>query len=310
MRYALRLLGRSPVFTVVAILTLARLTALDPGFATETLFTMATPLNRPPYTTDAAKRTAFYTAVLERVKALPGVKEAAFTFVTPFTQIGNTNGFWIEGLPEPPLGSPQDALHRSGTPSYLRLLGPQLLEGRLWDEQDRRDTQPVVVLNETMARHFFPSGGALGRRVRISRDGVWRNVIGVVRDIRERGYEAPLKFGVYVPGAQSVETGLNELMVRTAGDPLLLQNAVRREIQAVDKDQAVVRVRTMEAILDQNVANRRQQTVLLGCFAGLALLLAVVGLLWRAGRIWCRSGGGRLACGWRWGRRGATLWAG
>ncbi len=260
------------------IKTLARLTALDPGFATENLLTMVTPLNRPPYTTDAAKRTAFYTAVLERVKALPGVKEAAFTFVTPFTQIGNTNGFRIEGLPEPPLGSPQDALYRSGTPSYLRMLGPQLLEGRLWDEQDRSDTQAVVVLNETMARHFFPSGGALGRRVKISRDGVWRNVIGVVRDIRERGYETPLKFGVYVPGAQSVETGLNELMVRTAGDPLLLQNAVRREIQAVDKDQPVVRVRTMDAILDQNVANRRQQTVLLGCFAGLALLLAVVGL--------------------------------
>jgi putative ABC transport system permease protein len=260
------------------IKTLVRLTALDPGFNTANLVTMNVPLNRPPYTTDREKPIAFYAAVLDRVRAIPGVEEAAFTYQVPFTSVGNTNGFGIEGLPAPPPGTNRDALYRSGTPAYLRMLGPQLLEGRLFDEQDRRDTQPVVVINETMARQFFAPGAALGRRVRISRDGVFRSVIGVVRDIRERGYETPLKFGVYVPASQMPATTLSDILVRTKSDPLLLTKAFQDAIHSVDKDQPIRRIRTMDAILDASINNRRQQTLLLAAFAALALLLAVIGI--------------------------------
>ncbi|MBI2686889.1 MAG: ABC transporter permease [Acidobacteria bacterium] len=260
------------------IKTLMRLTALDPGFDTANLLTMNVPLNRPPYTQDPEKPIAFYDAVLARIRALPGVEEAAFTYQLPFTSIGNSNGFSIEGLPPPPPGTNQDALYRSGTPAYLRMLRPQLLEGRLFDEQDRRDTQPVVVINETLARQYFASGAALGRRVRISRDGVYRTVIGVVRDLRERGYETPLKFGVYVPASQMPRTTLGDLMIRTRTEPMLLAKAVQDAIHTIDKDQPIRRIRTMDEILDTSIANRRQQTVLLGAFAALALLLAVIGV--------------------------------
>jgi predicted permease len=255
-----------------------RLTALDPGFNTDNLLILNIPLNRPPYTTDPEKPIAFYAAVLDRLRAIPGVEEAAFTYQVPFTSVGNTNGFSIEGLPEPPPGTNRDALYRSGTPAYLRMLRPQLLEGRIFDEQDRRDTQPVVVINETMARQFFAPGTALGRRIKISRDGVFRSVIGVVRDLRERGYETPLKFGVYVPASQMPRTGLNDLMVRTKSDPLLLSKAIQDAIHSVDKDQPIRRIRTMDAILDTSINNRRQQTLLLAAFAALALLLAIIGI--------------------------------
>jgi putative ABC transport system permease protein len=260
------------------IKTLMRLTALDPGFNTDNLLTMNVPLNRPPYTQDPEKPPAFYTAVLDRVRALPGVEDAAFTYTLPFVSIGNTNGFSIEGLPPPPPGTNRDALYRSGTPAYLRMLRPQILEGRIFDEQDRRDTQPVVVINETLARQFFAPGAALGRRVRISRDGVYRSVIGVVRDLRERGYETPLKFGVYVPASQVPGTTLGDLIIRTRTDPMLVAKAAQDAIHAVDKDQPIRRIRTMEAILDTSIANRRQQTLLLAAFAALALLLAVIGI--------------------------------
>jgi len=260
------------------IKTLLRLTALDPGFKTDNLLTMNVPLNRPPYTTDPEKPITFYAAALDRIRAVPGVEEAAFTYQIPFTSIGNTNGFSIEGIPEPPPGTNRDTLYRSGTPAYLRMLRPQLLEGRTFDEQDRRDTLPVVVINETMARQFFAPGTALGRRVRISRDRVYRTVIGVVRDIRERGYATELKFGVYVPASQVSNTTLNSLVVRTKVDPMSLNNAIQNAIHTVDKDQPIRLVQTMDTILDASINNRRQQTLLLAAFAALALLLAVIGI--------------------------------
>jgi len=260
------------------IQTLSRLTSLDPGFDTARLLTMMVPLNRPPYTEDPEKPVAFYAAVLDRVRALPGVEEAAFTYQLPFTSIGNTNGFSIEGIPDPPPGTNRDTLFRSGTPSYLRMLRPVLLEGRIFDEQDKRDTQPVIVINETMAREFFGTGSALGRRVRTSRDGVFRTVIGVVRDLRERGYETPLKFGVYVPASQVPRVSLPSLVVRTKIDPMQASGAVLEAIRAIDKDQPVRLIRTMDEILDRSMANRKQQTGLLAVFAGLAVMLAVIGI--------------------------------
>jgi putative ABC transport system permease protein len=157
----------------------------------------------------------------------------------------------------------------------------RLVEGRLPTARDNNSAPAVVVLNETMARHYWPHETALGHRITMSaRTPVWRTVIGVVKDVRERGYELDMKPGVYIPYPQFTETWAQpeNIIVRTKGDPAAVAGAVRRVIASVDAEQPVAAVRTMDDILDLDVDDRTQQMTLLAAFAGLALLLASIGL--------------------------------
>jgi predicted permease len=208
---------------------------------------------------------------------LPGVEGAAYVSTLPFASIGNTTGYEIEGRVSQP---GQDSLYRVGTVDYLKTLGVQLVDGRLPDERDGRDTPPIAVINETMARLHWPNESAIGRRVRYGGERApWRTIIGVVRDVRERGYELDMKPGAYVLYSQVLTSWTPEsLVIRTAGDPTALAPAVRRVIAAVDPEQPVSAVRPMDEILALNVRDRTGQTVLLAAFAGLALLLASIGL--------------------------------
>jgi putative ABC transport system permease protein len=156
----------------------------------------------------------------------------------------------------------------------------QLVEGRLPDERDGRDAPPVVVVNETFARLHWPDGSPIGRRVGFGgADTPWRTIIGVVKDVRERGYELEMKPGAYATYAQVLTSWVPEtLVVRTRGNPTELAPAIRRVIGAVDPEQPVSAVRTMEDILSLDIVDRTGQTMLLGACAGLALLLACLGL--------------------------------
>jgi predicted permease len=207
---------------------------------------------------------------------LPGVEHAGYVSNLPFLTTGNTTGYQIEG------GEPiaQDALYRVATPGYLQTLGVELVEGRLPDERDTQESMPVVVINATLARLHWPDGGAIGRRVRFGGTAApFRTVIGVVRDVRERGYQPEMKPGAYVLYSQAVAGFIPEfLVVRTARDPLTFAPAVRRVIGETDAEQPVSTIRTMEQILDASVVDRSSQTRLLAAFAGLALLLACIGL--------------------------------
>jgi predicted permease len=195
----------------------------------------------------------------------------------PFQSIGNTNSYRIEGR-EPVQG--QDSLFRAATADYLKTLDVELIAGRFFDERDSRDVAPVVVINETFARLNFPGESPLGHRVSYgAADAPYRTIVGVVKDVRERGYEPDMKAGTYSPYAQWVEAWFPEwLAVRTSGDPTALVPAVRRVISEIDPDQPISTVQTMDEILDLNVIDRTQQTTLVGAFAGLALLLASLGL--------------------------------
>ena len=261
------------------IQTLMKLRSIDPGFRTEKLLTMETVLPRPKYA-DGAKRQAYYDAVLERVHALPGVRNAAFTSLLPFTQKGNTTSFHIEGQPHE---DAQDCLLREGTRDYLATLEVHLLEGRLFGSEDRANSQGVVIVNETFKNYGWPNVSALGKRLQINATGPqapWYTVVGVVRDVRERGLDTGMKPGVYmlvdqVPNLWGVPS---VLAMRTAGDPLGLIGAARQAIWAVDREQPINDIRTMDDILDLEVANRRQQMNLLAGFAMLALVLASLGI--------------------------------
>ena len=259
--------------------TLANLRAIDIGFRAGHLLTMRTTLPPAAYA-ESSKRLGFYDRVVERVKALPGVETAAYGSTLPFLSIGNTSSYTVEGRTPAP-GDPGDALYRVGTNDYLRTLGVQLVEGRLPDARDGRDAPKVAVLNETFARRYWPHQSALGHRVNFSSpDAPWRTIIGVVKDVHERGYELAMKPGVYVPFAQDLDTWAlpENLVVRTSGDPLALAGAVRQIIADVDPQQPIAAVRTMDDIIDLGVADRQQQMTLLAVFAGLALLLASIGL--------------------------------
>jgi predicted permease len=257
--------------------TLLNLRRIDVGFRPERLLTLRTALPLPKYG-NPDNRLAFYDGVLAGVRALPEVESAAYVSTLPFLSIGNTTGYRVEGI-VPEQG--QDALYRVATADYLRTLGVELVDGRLPDDRDGRNAPLTVVINETFARLYWTGKSAVGRRVSFGgEDAPWRTVIGVVKDVRERGYELEMKPGAYVTYAQVLTSWTPEsLVVRTrtakAAD---LAPAVRRVIAQVDPEQPVSAVRTMEEVISLNVLDRTGQTTLLGAFAGLALLLACLGL--------------------------------
>jgi predicted permease len=257
--------------------TLANLRAIDVGFRSDNLLTLRTSLPRPRYA-EAAKRLDFYDRVIAGIRALPGVESAAFGSTLPFQSAGNTRLFAIEGETLKP-GAVPDGLYRVGSGDYLKTMGVQAVEGRLFDERDGRDAPRVVVVNETLAKHFVEGPSALGRQLRFGPPGQpLYTIVGVVKDVKERGYELAMKPGVYVPVPQIPETAADYLIVRTRRDPLSLSTAVQRVIGAVDPNQPISDVKTMDTIVDLTVADRQQQTILLAAFAGLALLLASLGL--------------------------------
>jgi putative ABC transport system permease protein len=258
------------------IRSLANLRGIDVGFRVDHLLTLRTTLPAPKYA-DPLDRLAFYERVVARARALPGVESAAYVSTLPFESIGNTSSYVIEGgVPAPG----QDALYRVGTADYLKTIGAELVEGRLPDERDGRDAPKIVVINQTLAKLHWPNESPVGRRVNFGAPTApWRTVIGVVKDVRERGYALEMKPGAYVPYAQVLTAWLPQsLVVRTKGDPAAIAPAVRRVIAEVDPEQPVSAVHSMEEIVDLNVVDRTGQTVLLGAFAGLALLLACLGL--------------------------------
>jgi putative ABC transport system permease protein len=265
--------------TGLMIRTLVNLRAIDLGFEPDRLLTMRTTLPRPKYA-EGPKRVDFYERVVAGVKALPGVERAAFGSNLPFTSGGNTTWFKIEGQAITP-DRINDALYRGVTTDYLSTLGVHLAEGRLIDERDGAGAPRVVVINETLARQFFPGESAIGHRMQFSiESNPFHTIVGVVRDVRERGYEASLKPGVYFSTAQAPEAWAvpEYLVIRARRDSTALADSVRRVIAAVDPAQPVAAVRSMNDILDLEVADRRQQMVLLGAFATLALVLASLGL--------------------------------
>jgi predicted permease len=267
------------VATGLMIRTIVNLHAIDVGFRPERLLTLRTTLPRPRYE-DPQKRLTFYERVLARVQTLPGVERAAYASMLPSTSQGNTSWFGIEGRAPTP-DRINDALFRAATADYLKTLGVKLVEGRLIDERDGAGSPRVVVINETLARQFFPNESPLGHRMQFSnRERPFHTIVGVVRDVRERGYQASLKAGVYLSIAQAAEVWAvpEYLIIRTGDRARDLAESVRRIIAAVDPAQPIGAVRWMEEILDLEVADRHQQMVLLGAFAALALVLASLGL--------------------------------
>jgi predicted permease len=257
--------------------TMANLRSIELGFRPDHLLTLRTTLPQPKYS-ESSTRLAFYDRVLGEVAALPGVEGAAYGTTLPFQSVGNTMGFGIEGRVLD-ASDPRDALSRVGTPDYLRALGVTLVEGRLLDARDANGAPLSVVVNETMARMYWPRETALGHRLWLGDPNrPFYTIVGVVKDVHERGYQPAMKPAVYMTAAHRSGTSPEWLIVRMKGDPLDIAEPVRRIVARIDPDQPVSAVRPMLDIVDLDVADRQQQMILLGAFAMLALLLASIGL--------------------------------
>jgi putative ABC transport system permease protein len=259
--------------------TVWNLRKIDLGFRADHLLTMGVPLPSTKYDTDDKKRN-FFVATVEGVRALPGVRGAGFGSDAPFTSEGDTNGYSVEGAPLLLPGEVNDALYREVTPGYLETMGATLLEGRLLEDADREQGSLVVVVNEFFAKRHWPGQTAIGKRIRFGDEKEpWRTVAGVVKDIRERGLLLGMKPAVYVPVTQAKDpAGYAFLVVRTEESPASMVKAVEGVIWSIDAQQPVTQVRTMDDLLEQNVADRTRPMILLGVFAGLALVLACIGI--------------------------------
>jgi putative ABC transport system permease protein len=253
---------------------------LDPGYRAENLLTakIMLPENKYP---DTAKRVAFFQELLRRVEALPGVESAAAGSNLPLTYHGDSMPIGVEGIPDPPPGQTPDVIYRTVSPGYFNTMGIRIVQGRDFTPQDRLESVRVAVISEKTARHYWPGESPIGKRLKpgsTTAQGPWREVVGVVENVRQNDFAADPKMQMYFSYEQVVSLTPNALVVRTKVDPLSLATAVRDAVWAIDKDQPVSNIRSMEEIVSTAVARQRFSTMLLGIFAALALVLAAVGI--------------------------------
>jgi putative ABC transport system permease protein len=236
---------------------------------------------------DPPKRNAFYDQTLERVKSLPGVVSAGYTMSVPLDWKGGTSGFWIEGRAVEQAvsqGLSYDANHRQVSAAYLQTMGIPLRRGRYFGETDNEKSMPAAIINETMARQYWPGEDAVGKRFKLGDPDSplpWVTVVGVVADVRQMGMDAAVKAEMYLPYRQMTTHSFfapRDLVIRASVDPMSVVASARREIHAVDPDQPVSNIRTMEGVLDQEIGQRRLGMTLVAVFAGLAILLASLGI--------------------------------
>jgi putative ABC transport system permease protein len=260
--------------------TMYKIANVDPGFRTDHLLTMRLDLAGPKYANNLTQQQAFWSAVLTNVKALPGVESAAFTLSLPIggSQWGSV--FTVGDQPVPERSQIPIGAFNPVSPEYFQTMGIRLLRGRLFTDADGRQSPEVVVINETMARHFWPNENPIGKRVKQAwpeSTTPWREVIGVVADIKLNGVIETTPLHIYLPLAQSDSTGMF-LAVRTRAEPQTLTASVQAAVHAVDSQIPLYQVRTMDEQLGRAVVSQRVAMILLSAFAVVALLLAAVGI--------------------------------
>ena len=251
-----------------------RLQVVDPGFDPTNTLTMRLFLPESKYG-EPGRAAAFLDQVLERVAGLPGVTAAGTTTHLPLRGGGDTY-FKIEGRPFEDPNKQVTALNPGISNNYLSAMGIRLVKGRHFTDQETKEPQKTVIINEAFARTYFSGEDPLGKRLIIDLgESATCEIIGVTRDIKQFSLQSQSAPTMYLP---TLEVGRANLVVRTSGDPLSMTSAVRSAVQSVDKDQPIANVSSMEQILSSSVAEPRFRTLLLSVFAGLALVLAGVGI--------------------------------
>jgi putative ABC transport system permease protein len=264
------------------------LQAINPGFNQRHLLSMVVDVTSSR-AGEPDQRAFFYQQLLEQVRALPGVRSASAINHLPLAGDLWTRGFLIEGRPVPRPGEAPSAVYRVVLPGYFKTMDIPLLRGRGFNDSDNLSSQPVVVVNEELAKHFWPGDNPIGKRIALI-DSLphahWLTVIGVTRNAKEGDWAATPWQEAYLPYLQATDylEGTSShysyltLVVRTSGDPASLAPTIKRKIWARDKSITVSQVQTMEQVVTDATAQPRFYLLMLGTFAAFALTLAAIGI--------------------------------
>jgi putative ABC transport system permease protein len=262
------------------IKSFVRLQEVDPGFHPERILTMDLVLPAVKYKEDA-QALGFFDQLQGRVRNLPGVESVAAITALPLSGGGAVESFEIEGRPSSSMPSDMsvDAEFRVITPAYFATMGIPFIKGEGFTERQTKDAPSVIVVNETFARRFFPGEEAIGKRINTGDPSrqPWRTIIGIVKDVRHEGLDVEPYPQMYTPLAQTPRRAMT-LVVRTSGDPLGLVPTIRSELAAIDRDQPLYNLRTMEQVMASSIARQRFNMLLIAIFASLGLVLASVGI--------------------------------
>jgi putative ABC transport system permease protein len=256
--------------------SLVKLQNVNPGFTPPGVLTASIDLPASKYP-KPEQQAAFYLQLFERLEAMPGVSSAGLTSLLPLTGGNQGMPMVIEGRP---VSSPADApvlYFRNVNEKYFQAMQIPLRKGRLFHSQDKPGAPRVVIVNETLARRFWPNQDPIGKRIGSGAPQDWMTVIGVVGDVRHMTLAQEPDAEVFFPFAQNPRPDM-KLVVRTSSGPLRFAPVLRQAVREVDRDQPVSRLASMEQIFSGSVSTKRFSATLLGIFAVLALVLAVVGI--------------------------------
>lgn len=265
--------------------TLWALAHVPLGFNPEGVMTLRTSLPvsaNTPYRSFPA-RSDFYRRVLEKVTTVPGVISAGYTTFLPLTNPGGTSPFIVEGAPPLPPGQSNDANHRVISPDYFKTIGVRLRAGRFFQDSDAADALPVAIINEAMARQYLPGQNPLGHRLQLGRvAGVWFTIVGVVDDMRQTALDVKGRAEMYFPYTQPAGTQgyltPRDLAVRVKGNPMAYAKTLEAAVWQVDRNQPIADAMPLKDVITDKLVSREVALKLIAAFAGLALMLAALGL--------------------------------
>jgi putative ABC transport system permease protein len=248
------------------------------GFDPDRVLTLRVQLPAYKYKDDH-QRIGFYNQTLQRIGSLPGVESVGISNYLPLSGWFNILPFVIEGQPPAPAGQEPEIDYRVVSPSYFAAMKTPLIKGRYFTDTDNDTSMQVIIINDTMARRYWPGEDPVGRRMKVmgERKEDWRTVVGIVGDVKHFGPDTEAKPEMYRPYLQEPQP-LIGLAVRTTGEPLAIASAVRSAIHAVDGSQPVSHIMPMEDLVGDAVAPRRVSMILLTVLGGVALLLALLGI--------------------------------
>ncbi len=253
-----------------------KLLRVDIGFKPERLLSLEYRLPRGKYREPEAQWT-FHRQVVDRIREVPGVQAVSLVRGLPFSGNGGTTGIILPDRERPANGSEPQVQFNTAMPNYFETIGIPFIQGRVFSDQDQTKTPAVFIINQTMARKFWPNQDPLGKQVTLTEDGTTGTVVGVVGDAKQYLVDEDPRPQLYVPYSQNPGI-FATVVIRTTVEPLSLSESVRQAVWKVDPDQPMWKIRTVEFLVNRSVADRKFLMALMGIFATLALVLTMIGL--------------------------------
>jgi putative ABC transport system permease protein len=256
--------------------TFQQLQAVDPGFDPHHLLTLEVAAGGKAYRTGPS-RIRFFEQLRPRLEALPGVQSVSLINHLPVSGDIWTLGIIIYGRPDPPPGQQPTAAYRVVQPGYFATMKIPMLQGRDFDNHDIRDTTPVAIVNEVLAKRHWPGENAIGQRLRLGAN--WMTIVGIIKNVKQTDWTENPDDEIYLPHAQS-DAGFSFMTVvmRAHGDPLALRKPVEEQVRSLDKDVPIAHVQSMEQVIADKLWRGRLAMTLLGLFAAVAVSLAALGI--------------------------------